>query len=58
MAYNFDIEAAIKVIIRNLLQVEISFILYINLKFLYNCIMKFSTTQGKKHIIIEVKSFC
>ena len=51
MAYRFNISAAIKLIIKQLLQIKLLFILYTDLKSLYKCLIKLGTTKEKCFII-------
>ena len=53
MAYGFDISAAIKLIIKQLLQIKLLLILYTDSKSLYKCLVKLNTTQ-EKHFIIDI----
>ena len=43
MAYKFDIEIVSKAIIRKIIRLAILLILYINSKFLLNCLIKLNT---------------
>jgi len=51
MAHRFDISAAIKSTVEQLLQIELLLVLYTNLKLLYKCLIKLGTTQEKRLII-------
>ena len=53
MAYGFDIIAAIKSTIDKMLSITILLILCTNLKSLFNCLVRLSTTQ-KKHLMIDI----
>lgn len=44
MVYRFDVGAVLKLIIKNILKLPIPMIFYINLKLLYNCLVKLDTT--------------
>lgn len=57
MEYSFDIGTIIKVILKKILYIKISLVLYINSKFLYNYLLKFVITHIK-HLIIYVISLC
>lgn len=47
MAYGFDIRIIIKIILEKMLKSAILLILYINLKSLYNCLIKLNAIQEK-----------
>jgi hypothetical protein len=51
LAYRFDIKATIKSIVNKILNINLLFIIYIDLKLLYNCLIRLSTTQEKRLII-------
>ena len=52
MAHRFNTRAAIKAIIKKILQLkQLLVILYTDLKSLYNCLVKLGTTQEKQLII-------
>jgi hypothetical protein len=51
IAYRFDIKATIKSIVNKILNINLLFIIYIDLKLLYNCLIRLSTTQEKRLII-------
>ena len=51
MAYRFDIGAIIKLTINLVLNIIIPFIICTDLKFLYNCLIRLSTTQKKRLIV-------
>ena len=52
IAYGFDTRAVIKAIIEKILQFKwLSITLYIDLKSLYNCLVKLKTTQEKQLIV-------
>jgi hypothetical protein len=52
MAHGFDARAAIKAIIKKILQLKrLPVILCTNLKSLYNCLVKLGTTQEKQLIV-------
>jgi hypothetical protein len=51
MAHGFDIGAVIKLIINLVLNITISLIIYTDLKSLYNCLVRLSTTQKKKLMV-------
>jgi hypothetical protein len=53
MAHRFNISATIKLIIKQLLQIKLLFILYTNLKLLYKCLVKLGTIH-KKYLIIDI----
>ena len=53
MAYGFDIGAAIKLTVEQLLQIKLLLILYTDLKSLYECLVKLGTTQ-EKYLIIDI----
>jgi hypothetical protein len=51
IAYRFDIKAVIKFTVNKILNINLLFIMYIDLKSLYNCLIRLSTTQEKRFII-------
>ena len=52
LVYGFDIGAAIKSTVYNMLQLEkLPLVLCTNLKFLYNYLVKLGTTQEKRLIV-------
>ena len=51
MAYRFDIGVVIKLTFDLVLNITIPFIIYTDLKSLYNCLMRLSTTQEKRLIV-------
>jgi hypothetical protein len=53
IAYRFNIGAVIKSIVNKILNINLLFIIYINLKSLYNCFIQLSTIQ-EKHLIIDI----
>ena len=53
MAYGFDIGTTIKLTVKQLLQIKLLLVLYINSKSLYKCFIKLGTTQ-EKCLIIDV----
>jgi hypothetical protein len=53
MAYKFNIRAVIKSTVNKILKINLSLIIYIDLKSLYNYLIWLSTTQ-EKHLIIDV----
>lgn len=55
MAYRFDIKVVIKAMLGKILGFAILLILCTNLKSLYNCLVKLSTTQ-EKLLIIDIIS--
>ena len=57
MAYKFNIGAVIKLIINLVLNITIPLVIYTNLKSLYSCLVRLSTTQ-KKRLIINLICLC
>ena len=57
MAHGFDIGAAIKLTVKQLLQIELPLVLYTNLKSLYKYLVKLGTTQEKR-LIIDIICLC
>jgi hypothetical protein len=55
MTHEFDIKIVIKTTLRRILQLEISLLLYIDSKSLYDCLIKLETTQEKR-LMIDVMS--
>ena len=51
IAYRFNIGAAIKLTIKQLLQIELLLVLYTDLKLLYECLVKLGTIREKRLII-------
>jgi len=51
MAYRFDIKAIIKLIVNKILNINLLLIMCIDLKSLYNCLIRLGTTQEKRLII-------
>ena len=51
MTHEFDFEAVIKAILFKLFQKNISFVLYIDSKNLYDCLVRLEITQIKRFII-------
>jgi len=51
MAYRFNIRAVIKLIVNKILNINLPLIIYTDLKLLYNCLIRLSTTQEKRLII-------
>ena len=51
MAYRFNIGAVIKLTIDLVLNITIPLIIYTNLKSLYNCLIRLSTTQEKRFMV-------
>jgi hypothetical protein len=51
MAYGFNIGAVIKSIVDKILNINLLLIMCIDLKSLYNCLIRLSTTQEKRLII-------
>ena len=51
MAHGFNIGAVIKSTIDLVLNITIPFIIYTNLKSLYDCLVKLSTTQKKRLMV-------
>ena len=51
MAYRFNIGAIIKLTINLVLNITISLIIYTDLKSLYNCLVRLSTTQEKRLMV-------
>ena len=57
MIHRFDIRVVIKATQRKILGFAVPLILYIDSKFLYNCLMKLGTIQEKQLMIDEI-SLC
>ena len=57
MAYGFDIGAAIKLTVKQLLQIKLLLVLCTDLKSLYECLVKLGTTREKR-LIIDVICLC
>ena len=57
IAYRFNISTAIKLIVKQLLQIKLPLVLYTDLKLLYKCLVKLGTTQ-EKHFIINIMCLC
>jgi hypothetical protein len=55
MTYDFDLDAILKEIVSNILNIFISLVFCIDSKFLYNCLVLLDTTQ-KKRFMIDVIS--
>jgi hypothetical protein len=53
MAHSFNIAVIIKLTINKILSIIIPLILYTDLKLLFNCLVRLSTTQ-KKCLIINI----
>ena len=51
MAYRFDIRAVIKLTVNKILNINLLLIMCTDLKSLYNCLVRLSTTQEKRLII-------
>ena len=51
IAHRFDIGAAIKLTVKQLLQIKLSLVLCTDLKLLYKCLIKLGTTREKRLII-------
>jgi hypothetical protein len=51
MAYRFNIRAIIKLTVNKILNINLLLIMCIDLKSLYNCFIRLSTTQEKRLII-------
>jgi len=51
MAYGFNIGAVIKLIVNKILNINLPLIICIDLKSLYNCLVRLSTMQEKRLII-------
>ena len=51
MAYRFNIRALIKLTINLVLNTTIPLVIYTDLKSLYNCLIRLSTTQEKKFMV-------
>ena len=51
MAYGFNIGAVIKLIINKILNINLLLVMCTDLKSLYNCLIRLSTTQEKRLII-------
>jgi len=51
MAYRFNIKAAIKLTVNKILNINLPLIMCTDLKSLYNCLIRLSTTQEKRLII-------
>jgi len=51
MAYGFDIGAVIKLTVNKILNINLLFVMCIDLKSLYNCLIRLGTTQEKRLII-------
>ena len=51
MAHGFDIGAAIKLTVNKILNINLPLIMCIDLKSLYNCLIRLGTTQEKRLII-------
>ena len=57
MAYKFNIEAIIKLTIDLVLNITISLVIYTDLKSLYNCLARLSTTQEKR-LMVDLMCLC
>jgi transglutaminase/protease-like cytokinesis protein 3 len=55
MTHDFDLDATLKEIVSNILDIFISLVLYIDSKSLYNCLVRLDTIQ-KKRLMIDVMS--
>ncbi len=55
MTHDFDLDAILKEIVSNILDIFISLVLCIDLKSLYDCLVRLDTIQ-KKRLIIDVMS--
>jgi len=53
MAYRFNIRAVIKLTVNKILNINLSLVIYTDLKLLYNYLVRLGTTQ-EKHLIINV----
>ena len=53
MMHEFDLNAVIKDIFTKIMQTNISLVLYINSKSLYECLIKLGITQ-EKHLMINI----
>ena len=51
MAYRFNMGAVIKLTINLVLNTTIPLVIYTNLKFLYDCLVRLSTTQEKRLMV-------
>jgi len=51
MAYRFNIRAVIKLTVNKILNINLLLVMYIDLKLLYNYLIRLSTTQEKRLII-------
>jgi len=51
MAYGFNIGAVIKLTVNKILNINLPLIICTDLKSLYNCLVRLSTTQEKRLII-------
>jgi hypothetical protein len=57
MAYGFNMGALVKSIINKVLEIELLLVVYINLKSLYECLIKLGTTREKR-LIINIIYLC
>ena len=53
ITYGFDVATLIKATIDQILQINLSLVIYINSKSLYDCLVKLGTTQ-EKCLIIDI----
>ena len=54
LIYEFDFETTLKTTIKRILRFNISLIVYIDFRFLYQCLMKLKTMKKKQLMIDEI----